>query len=260
MSDIQKSPPTLSAQHIAESNSADLKSYASSMGADAVGIADLSPLKGQLITLPSDVLNPYSFGISIAVRLSNDIIEGIKGGPTPAYAQEYSRANDQLDHIAGAIAQWINIRGFQTLVIPASKVLDSTKLLGAVSHKAIAVLAGIGWQGKSLLVIHPKWGPRMRLATILTDLPLIFDSPLKNGCGVCIACSKACPAGAIKNISTEFHYIARDDAIDLAKCYAKLREFKEMPGIGKTVCGLCIKACPWGKGKSFGKQRTKKVS
>ena len=48
-------------------------------------------------------------------------------------------------------------------------------LFGNISHKAVARTEGIGWQGKSLLIVSPQYGPRIRLATVLTDMPLEPD-------------------------------------------------------------------------------------
>jgi len=66
-------------------------------------------------------------------------------------------------------------------------------------------MAGLGWQGKSLLIINPKYEPRVRYATFLTDLPLTPDEPIENKCGKCKQCIKACPVGAIKNLSFTDH-------------------------------------------------------
>ncbi len=76
-----------------------------------------------------------------------------------------------------------------------------------ISHKAVARMAGLGWQGKSLLLINPEYGPRVRLVTILTDMPLTPDGPVKNRCGACLECVQACPASAIKNaLDRQFLY------------------------------------------------------
>ena len=88
----------------------------------------------------------------------------------------------------------------------------------------------------------------MRLVTVLTDLELQADAPLKNRCGTCTCCTEACVAGAIRNVSTEFHYASREEALDFQKCATKLTtEFMQMPGIEKPICGICIKVCPWGR-------------
>lgn len=225
----------------------DLKSFCKSSGADLVSIADLEPIKQGWTVLPQDLLVPYTFAISIAMHVNDDIINAISDGPTPEYAQHYRSVNASLDKIASQLVQWIVDKGFNAMAIPASHIVDEDNLLGNISHKVVARMAGIGWQGKSLLIISPEYGPRIRLATVLTDMPLIADQPLKNRCGKCMECVKACPASAIKNVSTESHYGSRDEAIHLDRCYGRLREFKARPGVDALICGVCIKVCPFGK-------------
>lgn len=125
--------------------------------------------------------------------------------------------------------------------------MDEQRLLGSISHKAVARLAGIGWQGKSLLIVNRHYGPRIRLVTILTDLSLQPDGPVKNQCGNCLECVRACPAGAIKGMGTNDHYETPGVAVDLVKCHQQLQEFARRPGIGVRTCGVCIRACPFGK-------------
>jgi len=226
----------------------DLKAYCKTAGADLVGIADLEPMRKGLPVIPQNLLDPYIFGISIGICLKDEIIEGISDCPTPEYAQHYKNINSILDGVASQIVQWIVEKGLTAKVIPASLLIDEINLLGNISHKVIAQMAGLGWQGKSLLIINPKYGPRFRLVTILTDMPLIPDHSIQNRCGNCAECVKACPASAIRNSSTDSHYSTRDCAIDLKRCNEKLSEFKARPNIGAGICGVCIKVCPYGKG------------
>lgn len=225
----------------------DIKTFCKSIGADLVGIADLAPFKHGWVVLPQNLLEPYTRAISIAMHVNDDIINSISDGPTPEYAQHYRSVNASLDRITSKIVRWITEKEFHAMSIPASHIVDESSLLGNISHKAVARMAGIGWQGKSLLIISPEYGPRIRLATVLTNMPLEADQPLKNRCGRCMECAKACPASAIKNVSTESHYESRDEAIHLEKCHAKTKEFKAMPGIGARICGVCVKVCPFGK-------------
>ncbi|MDA8339164.1 MAG: 4Fe-4S dicluster domain-containing protein [Nitrospiraceae bacterium] len=225
----------------------DIKTFCRASGADLVGIADLEPFKQGWTVMPQDLLEPYTSAISIAMHVNDDIINAISDGPTPEYAQHYRSVNASLDKIASRLVQYIIDKGFNAMAIPASHIVDENNLFGNISHKAVARMAGIGWQGKSLLIISPEFGPRIRLATVLTNMPLEADQPLKNRCGRCMECAKACPASAIKNASTESHYESRDEAIHLEKCHGKLCEFKARPNVGALICGVCIKVCPFGK-------------
>jgi epoxyqueuosine reductase len=233
----------------ARDSSRALKETARSLGADLVGIADLACLKG-IDTEPVDLLSGYTRAISLAVKLPDDVFEQLVDRPTPLYSQVYLNANALLDQIALRLSAYIEQRGFTALPVPASQPLDMTEFRSHLSAKAAANAAGLGWQGKSLLIITPEFGPRIRLVTVLTNMPLAADRPLKNRCGSCTACTRACVAQAIRNVSTTFHYASREEALDFRKCADRLvGEFKLLPGVDKPICGICIKVCPWGRTK-----------
>jgi epoxyqueuosine reductase QueG len=230
------------------SGSRQCKEFAGRLGADLAGVADLGPFKRAGGAVPADLLEPYTCAVSIAVRLDDAIISGIRGEPTPEYARHYRAVNAALDSIAARLVSWITEQGFRGLAVPASEVVDQENLLGSVSHKAIARMAGLGWQGKSLLIVSPQYGPRIRLASVLTDLPLRPDRPLKNRCGTCAACATACPVRAIKNVRTANSYASREQALRFERCIEHTRQFRARPELGASLCGVCVKACPFGRG------------
>lgn len=232
-----------------------LRAFAREHGADLVGVADLTPFKAAKFSLPADLLDPYAHAISVAMRLDNEIIDRIIDHPTLEYAEHYRRINSALDELTLGLVDWILGHEYQALPVPASRITDEKNLLGNISHKAIARMAGIGWQGKSLLIINPEFGPRIRLATVLTDMPLEPGTPLKNRCGKCTECAKACPSFAIKNVSTEDHYSGREEALHFVNCAGKTLQFSAMPGIGARICGVCVMACPFGKKSRSGSSK-----
>ena len=234
-----------------------LKTFAREHGADLVGVADLKPFKAAKFSLPSDLLDPYAYAISVAMRLDNEIMNRIIDHPTPEYAEHYRGINSALDGLTSGISRWIQGHGYQAHPIPASRIVDEMNLLGSISHKAVARMAGIGWQGKSLLIINPECGPRIRLATVLTDMPLEPDIPLKNRCGKCAECAKACPSSAIRNVSAESHYSDREEALHFSSCAGKTLEFSAMTGIGARICGVCVMACPFGKKSRSGSPKVR---
>jgi len=224
-----------------------LKRRAHTWGASLVGIADLERLRG-IATEPADLFNGFSRAVSIAVRLADPVLEQIVDRPTPLYAQHYQKVNALLDELALRAALAIQKAGGRALPLPASQVLDGVNLTSYLSHKAVAVAAGIGWQGKSLLVVSPQYGPRLRLVSLLTDLPLEPDAPLKNRCGGCTACADACPASAIRGVNTQSHYESREEALHFDRCRDKiLNEFSKLPHITGGICGVCVSVCPFGK-------------
>ncbi len=230
-------------------NSRDLKDFARSCGADLIGVADLTLLSG-IQTEPPDLLEGYSRAVSIGVRLADGVIDPIVDKPTPIYQQHYAKVNALLDDIAVRVSQFLQDAGGKALPIPASQLLDKEEWYSYLSHKAVAIAAGLGWQGKSLLVVNPKFGPRLRLVTILTDMELEPDRPLKNLCAKCSACAEACPAQAIKNVNTAYHYRDREEALHFDRCVARVTQNPvELPFVESPICGVCIRACPFGQRK-----------
>ena len=226
-----------------------LKGFALKCGADIVGIADLRLLEG-IETEPEDLLKGYTRAVSVAIRLADGVIDPIVDRPSPIYQQHYGKVNALLDDIALRVTQFLQDGGAKALPVPASQLLDSENWRSYISHKAVAIAAGIGWQGKSLLVVNPLYGPRIRLVTILTDMDLIPDKPLLNRCGKCSSCTEACPAQAIKNVNTKRHYVDREEALFFDRCVTKVtQEFTKLPFIENPICGVCIRGCPWGQKK-----------
>lgn len=225
------------------------------MGADDVRVADTARLE-ELPTYPEDLLQGYRRAVSMCVRLADPLVDTVEGEPTPLYAQHVDRVSSLLDDMALRGASVLQRAGYRAMPMPASQILDNDECVSYVSHKAVAVASGLGWQGKSLLVIHPEHGPRIRLNTILTDAPLRADEPMRNRCGKCNICYKACPSGAIRGVKTDYHYSSREEALDFEKCRHKIMdEFATMKNIGEHVCGVCVKVCPWGQKASRKRRR-----
>ena len=227
-------------------------------GADLVGVADTGPLD-HLRVNPPDLLQGFVRAVSIAIQLPISVFETISDRPTPDYLSAYKTANLILDRLAYKTALALQNRGYGSLPIPASQVLDHENWYAAISHKAVARMAGLGWQGKNLLLITPQFGPRVRLVTVLTEAPLMADAPVKNRCGTCMLCRDSCPAQAIKGVSTIDHYRDRDEALHFSRCVEKLTiEYAALPGIDASICGICIKVCPFGR--KTNKENKRKVT
>ena len=225
------------------------------LGADMVGVADTEPLN-ELKVNPPDLLRGFSRAVSIAIQLPVSVFETISDKPTPIYSATYQTANRILDELAFRTSVAFQKEGFNSLPIPASQLIDRENCYGAISHKAVARMAGLGWQGKNLLLITPQYGSRVRLVTVLTEAPLIIDTPVKNRCGNCMLCRDSCPAKAIRGVNTVDHYKDRDEALYFSRCVEKLRkEYAMLPGVGESICGICIKVCPFSRRKKKGNKR-----
>ena len=232
----------------------EILSFARSSGAAVAGIADLSLLYN-LPTFGGFLLNEFRYAISIAVPLPNIAVEKISlEDPGILYAHAYNSANTLIDSITLKLSGQIIEKGYSALVIPASLRVDASNELGHASHKAFACAAGLGWIGRNGLLVNPIYGPRVRLGTVLTDMPLKPGKPLKNHCGKCRLCVDSCPSGALKYSEFEFYPPSREEIFEHKKCVARLNKFKEMfsqkpfqAPYAAPLCGICIKVCPIGR-------------
>lgn len=221
-----------------------LEETARAFGADLFGICSLSGLQG-IETVPEDLFAGFASAVGIGVALDSAAVDSISAdGPSPAYAEEYRKANEKLDEIAGALAKALAAAGRKALAIPASQTLDQRRELGAISHRAAARAAGLGWIGKNLLLVTSRFGPRVRLVTILTDLSAPKSLEMEPGCGDCTACIDACPAKALSEPPRGAYPPVRGQVLDVAACRRQCEVFAQEEEIGAHVCGVCIKACP----------------
>jgi epoxyqueuosine reductase QueG len=203
-------------------------------GGSLFGVADLHSFKKDEILLLPSLTDQLSYGVSVGFHLSDAILEEISNQPTPLYFHHYQRINILLDTIGLIVTSAIQAFGFQAIPIPTSQIVDWKTQRGHLSHKHIAWAAGLGWIGRNNLLVNERFGSRFRLVTILTDLPLIINSPSIKDCGSCRDCLSVCPAGAIKERSEEFDHL---------RCYEQLKFFAKTLHFSHNICGVCVKAC-----------------
>jgi epoxyqueuosine reductase len=117
---------------------------------------------------------------------------------------------------------------------------------GPVLERDHAAQAGIGWHGKSTMLINPRLGTWFFLGEILTTLELPPDAPQADRCGTCERCITACPTGAI----TAPH------RLDARRCISYLTielkgsiplERRSLIGNRIFGCDDCLDACPWNR-------------
>lgn len=215
-----------------------------------VGFADLKEYEIK------DYAN-YRYAISIGQKLEDEIINDIKIGPTKEYNALYQKVNYELSNTINLISRSLDNTGINNLPIQPTvddKDLEESyfdTLRMPFSHKFAATRAGIGWIGKTDLLITKKFGPRVRLATILfnSDEFEIWDAnPINESqCGNCSICVNSCPAGAANGEMWNIN-IDRDEFYDAFKCRSKCRELtKLLLDIDNSICGICVSVCPIGR-------------
>lgn len=208
-------------------------------GACGVGVADLAQVEKNDFLIGPDVLVQFRTAISIAVPVSATVLATIKEHPNQLYFHHYRQLNALLDRIALKVAQALESAGWRALPIAASQIVDWQNQRAHLSHKRIAVAAGLGWIGRNNLLVTPEFGSQVRLVTVLADLPPTpahrsLLPTLSADCGSCRACIAVCPAQAIKESFRDFDHQA---------CFAQLKEFQRQGHVGQYVCGICVRAC-----------------
>lgn len=217
-----------------------------SLGASLVGFADVSPVA----SLPYPALTR---AFSIAVQLTPDIIEAVRAGPTAEYAIEYEQVNARLNQIADNVCDRVRALGYQaqffpaTIVNPALEPEYQHNLRVQFQHKTAATRAGLGWIGKSALLITPEHGPRLRLITVFTDMPFVPSKPIiQSQCSDCTECVDACPGAVIKGQLWEVG-MSRESLIDPHLCRATAQRVTHERTGKEGPCGICVAVCPWGR-------------
>ena len=122
----------------------------------------------------------------------------------------------------------------------------SIMLCTDLSHKMVATRAGLGWIGKTDLFVSKKFGPRLRLVSILIKPAVLPKSkPVdKSRCGTCNVCVDICPAKAANGLLWDTT-VKREDFFDPWKCRKQCAEFGRLRlGIDARVCGMCVASCP----------------
>jgi len=228
-----------------------VQALAEEMGADFCGVADLAPAQEAIASQGGSTVAGLSRAVSVGVALFHAIVDQLPQRlDVPAVAMSYRHhcydlVNQRLDHTVSRLAGLLQREGHRAFPVPASQTVDGKRLCGVFSNKMAAHLAGLGWIGKSCLLVTPEVGPRVRWASVLTDAPLEpTREPMERRCGDCQDCVDACPAQAFTG-APFLESEPREVRFDAHKCRAYFRE------LGKTmdpaICGMCVYVCPHGK-------------
>jgi|WetSurMetagenome_2_1015567.scaffolds.fasta_scaffold14671_2 epoxyqueuosine reductase len=202
----------------------------------------------------------FNYGISIGKKLDDIIINNISEGPTLEYYEYYKSVNKDLSRLTDNLETEFRVLGIESCPIEPTvthaeeKYSDYLKTLTVdLSHKLVATRAGLGWIGKTDLFISERFGPRLRLVSILLkEKPGDTAVPVNSSkCGQCTICVEKCPAGAASgalwNIS-----VHRNSFFDAHKCRNMCSELaRTRLNADERICGLCVSVCPIGRKKSI---------
>ena len=226
----------------------ELEKYSKTLGIDLFGVADLSSAENFVAFQGGEHVGGFPRAISLGIRLIDDVIDQLISHQDhvaiASYRGVYDAANQALDRASLMMAKKVQDQGYNAYPIPASSMLKNGNFEAVFSHKVAANLSGLGWIGKNCLLITPQYGPRVRLASVLTDAPLQTGTPLTNRCGKCTQCVDICPSRAITGVAFSPDE-PRNVRLNAQRCDDYTTERMEV--FGNANCGLCVHICPYGR-------------
>jgi len=205
----------------------NLKAFVCSLGVDLVGIADLSRLDGMPIGVPfasGGFLKNFRYAVVLGAQL-NKLGKNATGLQVSLF----------MEKAAIEVLAYLEERGNPGLIVHTEDEFDPVKRIGLVSLKVLAKGAGLGWQGRSLLIINPEYGPVHRWIAVLTNLSLHADETMPNLCGECSLCIDKCPKGALTLVPFRDHPEHLEDVLNIQAC------------LGDAGCKVCLVVCPWAR-------------
>jgi reductive dehalogenase len=116
----------------------------------------------------------------------------------------------------------------------------------------LAISAGLGQLGRHGMLITPDYGPCLRLAKVLTDMPLNTDKPVDFGvtefCNQCLVCAKACPANAITFGDRTMKGYNENNNPGVKKWYIQAEKCLKFWIDNGSPCAVCVAVCPYTEG------------
>lgn len=182
---------------------------------------------------------PKSMQWAVVIAFEMDA-EAVACSSTAIGAAAASRGYSRMTDTVSSLAEFI--RGLGYNAIPC---VDMTAL-----SIPLAIDAGLGELGRNGLLITPQFGPRLQIAKVITDLPLLADQPIEFGaarfCEICQRCAEHCPGEAIStgNPTDQPLNISNNPGVtrwpvDAVRC------MEAGQSQGSTLCCVCIQVCPF---------------
>jgi ferredoxin len=214
-----------------------IKEWAKKLGAVSVGVTELRDYHlystvGRGDDYGEPVRLDQRWAIALTVEMDKTMIDHAPLGPTVMEsAQQYLSSGA----IALQIAALIRDLGY-----PARAHIDGNY---RVVCPLVARDAGLGEIGRMGLLMTPELGPRVRIAVVTTDLPLLADErnadpTMVDFCARCRKCAEVCPSNAIpfgERLDTEG---VKRWRIDPEACFT-------FWCIAGTDCARCVRSCPY---------------
>jgi reductive dehalogenase len=220
-----------------QANADRIKATLHFLGADLVGISaapDWVWYSHELDGRP--IKPPHEFAITTLIDQGHETMEGASGDDWLSAAQSM-RAYMRASLLNGVVTLHLRNLGYAATNHTASD--------GDVLQPPLVLLAGLGEVSRiGDVMLNPYLGPRLKCGVITTDFPMQVDKPIDFGlqtfCANCNKCARECPSGAIsvgEKVMYNGYEMWRSDP---EKC-TRYR----MTNSGGSMCGRCMKTCPW---------------
>ncbi|MBP1733892.1 MAG: reductive dehalogenase, partial [Deltaproteobacteria bacterium] len=206
--------------------------------------------------VPIEIPEEFHYAIVMAHEMPYDLMQ-----TSPAYGGFAStgRGYSMMAFVASSLSHYIRSLGYQAIPTGNDTALSIP----------IAIDAGLGELGRNGMLITKRFGPRVRISKVFTDMPLVADKPIEFGvaqfCARCKRCAEDCPSGAISpdEPTTEGLTISNNSGIykwyiDPEKCLdfwarnngscencVRVCSFNKQPGILHDVVRFSVKNVPW---------------
>lgn len=188
----------------------ELRQLCLEAGADDVGFVEIG--RAELADQRADIEAALPRARALVSFVCRTNVEAIR---TPARAvsnEEFHHTTDEITDVGHRLCRVLQDRGVRALNPAAGFPMDQSNFPGkmwVVSHKPVAVAAGLGEMGIHRNVIHPRFGNFVLLGTVIIDAEIsAYDRPVSfNPCLECKLCVAACPTGAISKLG-EFNFSA----------------------------------------------------
>ena len=231
--------------------SRDIKRVAKFLGASFAGICEVdrrwiyskvyshSYDKGESQHIPMEIPEEFKYAAVLAIEMP---YWANRTSPDVSVSAATGNGYSMMPLVAGRLAHFIRTMGYKAIPCGNDTALSIP----------MAVDAGLGMLGRSGILITEKFGSRVRLAKVFTDMPLLPDKPIDIGqtafCMICGKCAKYCPAQAISHgdpTTVPINFSNNGGIlkwmVDAEKCHAFWVKNEY------SACGNCIRVCPWNK-------------
>ena len=206
-----------SGSSLSQIDAAALRQLAFDCGADDVGLVEIA--RPALAPQRDEIVRHYPWTRTLISFVTRMAREPVRGAPRSVANLEFHRAGHEVTEIGAEIVSQLEARGIRAVNPAMGFPMEMHQTVPwIVSHKPVAVEAGLGHMGIHRNLIHPKFGNFVILGTVLTDVAVeAYDHPVEyNPCLECKLCVSACPVGAI----------APDGSFNFSACFThNYREF-----------------------------------